>query len=434
LVRKLFSNNRIALGDGNSFYASCEIVTRPELRGEPVGSLGHSGMCLIAATRELKKLGVKIGDPYFKIKKLEKQGAHFFTSNFTTYAYLSKQMFKAFWLNAPDVEVYSIDEGFIDVSIIPKNELLSFGFKLKEDAFRYSRIPVGIGIAPTKTLAKIANKLAKSNPAYKHVFEINDYNVDYVLERYPVEDLWGVGRQRKAKLKSLGIHNAKQFRDFPYPAAIQQLLTVNGRKLQLELQGVQCWRLHEQPEKKKEISHNRAYNSRTNDYLYLKESLATFATLAADELRREGSLCKKVSIYMVTDSFRPELPQAELVLSTNLSAYTMDTFKIIEAVWDLLSKAHNPKYEWKKVGVILGSFQDTSEHVSSLFGLDDTEDRISLMKVADAINARWGETTIRSAACGINNGNWEPAATMKSPSYFTEWSEIPKITKILQTT
>lgn len=393
----LFSQNRLALIDGNSFYASCEMVTRPELRGCPVGVLSNNDGCFVSASKELKKLGIKTGTPYFEVKKLCKEHrAHVFSANFNNYTYLSKLMFKAMWLHAPDVEVYSIDEGFVDISIIPKKDLLAFGMKVKNEIFKHSRIPVGIGIAPTKGLAKIANKWAKSNPMYNHIYEINEINLDWTLENTPVENLWGIGRASGAKLRKLGIFNAKQFKDYPYIGKIQELLTINGRKPQLELQGIQCYRLHEQREKKKEISHSRTYGARTNDIKILKESLATYATLAAEELRKEGSVCKEVRLYVRTDTFKEDLPQYVNSSKLTLPAYTLDTMKIIEAVWELLQKAYHPYFEYRKVGVTLSSFQDFEAHQISLFGNDDTPERIELMKRIDLINGRYGDDAIRS--------------------------------------
>lgn len=429
----LFSKNRIAIFDANGFYANVEGVFRPELRGEPIAILGNTGGIVIAASREAKDLGIDIGVTAWEIKTVAKGNhVYVFSANFETYAYFSRLLFTELRKFTPHLFVYSIDEGLFEINhILPENRL-KFGLEMIKGVYQHTRLEGCIGIAPNITLVKIAVKIAKKNPIYKGIFEINEINLDWALENTPVEKLWNIGHSRGANLRKLGIHNAKQFRDYPYIEKIQKDLTINGRKIQLELQGVQCFRIDEPIDKKKEINHGRTLGDRTNDLHYLKQSLATYATLASEDMRREGSVCKEVGIYLITDSHRPELPEFRGKTKMTLPTYTMDTVKIIKAVWSLLGSIYSPDYEYKKIGVHLSKLQDFAALQFSLFSEDDDPKRINLIKTIDEINKKYKPDTLRSAACGIGNGNFEAERPMMTPSYCTNWNEVPVIDKVIE--
>lgn len=428
----LFSKNRIAIFDANGFYAQVETIHRPELRDEPIAILGNTGGIVIAASKEAKELGIDIGVTAWEIKKVA-GGNHVyaFSANFETYAYFSRLLFSELRKHTSFLKIYSIDEGFMDINHVPHTETLNFGMQVVAALERHTRIRGCVGIAPNITLMKIAVKIAKKNPVYKGVFEINEYNLDWALEKTPIEKLWGIGKSRARQLKNLGINNAKQFRDYPGIEKIQKLLTINGRKIQLELQGVQCFKIDEPVEKKREISHMRTLKHRTNDLELLRQSLATYATLASEDLRREGSVCRDISLFLITDSHRPELPQTGVSVRTSLPTYTMDTVKIIRTVWELLDVLYDEMFEYKKVGVTLSDLQDFESHQFSLFKEDDDPKRISLMQTIDAINKKVRPDAIRSAACGIGNGNFEAERPMMTPSYCTKWSDILVIDEVI---
>jgi DNA polymerase V len=428
LTTSLFSKNRIAIFDVNGCYAMVEGVFRPEIRGEPIAILGNTGGIVIAASKEAKDLGIDVGTTAWEIKKVAKGNhVYVFSANFETYAYFSRLLFTELRKFTPHLFVYSIDEGLFEINHIPTENLLSFGFEVIKAVYQHTRLEGCIGFAPNITLVKIAVKIAKKNSVYKGVFEINETNLDWALERTPVEKLWGIGKSRGIQLRKLGINNAKQFRDYPSPEKIQKLLTVNGRKIQLELQGVQCFRIDEPIDKKQEISHSRTLGSKTNDLAYLKQSLATYATLASEDMRREGSVCKEISLFLCTDFHSPDLPQFSESIKMTLPTYTMDTTKIIEAVWSLLESIHDPQFEYKKIGISLKKLLDFESHQFSLFNEDDDPKRINLMKTIDQINEKYKPDTIRSAACGLGNGNFEAERPMMTPSYCTSWAEVPTI-------
>lgn len=425
LTKILFSQNRIAIFDVNGCYAGVECIDKPELRGEPVAILGNTGGIVIAASKEAKALGIDIGVTAWEIKKVSKGNhVYVFSANFETYAYFSRLLFTVLRRFTSFLKIYSIDEGLLDISHIPPDARISFGIELIDAVFLGTRLQGCVGIAPSITLVKVAVKIAKKNPIFKGVFEINEYNLDWALEQTPIEKLWGIGHSRGKQLRSLGINNAKQFKDYPEVEKIQKLLTINGRKIQLELQGMQCYRIDEPIERKREISHMRTLGTRTNDLTYLKESLATYATLASEDMRREGSVCKEIRLFMLTDYHRSELPQFGDNVKLSLPTYTMDTIKIIRAVWKLLESIYHPDYEFKKIGVTLSKLQDFEQHQYSLFNEDDDSERIKLMEAIDKINKRYKSNTIRSAACGLGNGNFEAGRPMMTPSYCTNWEDV----------
>lgn len=432
-MTNLFSQNRIAIYDANGFYANVEGVFRPEIRGEPIAILGNTGGIVIAASKEAKDLGIDIGVTAWEIKKVAKGNhVYVFSANFETYAYFSRLMFTVLRSFTSYLKIYSIDEGLFDINHIDPDERLKYASGIINAVYQNTRLQGCIGIGPNITLVKIAVKIAKKNPVYRGVYEINEFNLDWSLENTPIEKLWGIGGAHTRTLRSLGITNAKQFRDYPYVEKIQKLLTINGRKIQLELQGAQCFRIDEPIEKKREISHMRTLGTRTGDLDYLRQSLATYATLASEDMRKEGSVCKEIRLFMITDFHREDLPQFGDSVKMSLPSYTMDTVKIIRAVWTLLDSIHHEGYEFKKIGITLSKLQDYENHQFSLF-VDDNDDvkRISLMKAVDDINKKFRADSIRSAACGVGNGNFEAGRPMMTPSYCTNWGEVPVIDEVV---
>lgn len=432
LTNILFSQNRILICDINGCYAGVECIDKPELRGEPIAILGNTGGIVIAASKEAKALGIDIGVTAWEIKKVAKGNhVYVFSANFETYAYFSRLLFTVLRRFTSYLKIYSIDEGLLDINHVPAENRLKYGLQIVDTVFKETRLQGCVGIAPNITLVKVAVKIAKKNPVFKGVFEINEYNLDWALEQTPVEKLWGIGSSRGKQLRNLGINNAKQFKDYPGIEKIQKLLTINGRKIQLELQGVQCYRIDEPIEKKREISHMRTLSTRTNDLNYLRQSLATYATLASEDMRREGSVCKEIRLFMLTDYHRAELPQFGDNIKRSLPTYTMDTVKIIKTVWELLESMYHPDYEFKKIGVTLAKLQDFEAHQFSLFYDDDSPERTALMNTVDKINQRYKPNTIRSAACGIGNGNFEAERPMMTPSYCTNWSDVLIIDEVI---
>lgn len=422
------NNQVIALVDCNSFYCSCERLFRPDLLNRPVGVLSNNDGCFVSRTNELKALGVAMGAPYYQVKDIcDKHKVAVFSANFSLYTNISDRVMNTLFNFTPNLEVYSVDEAFLDLSGFDEDKIEAHCQLIKETVERNTGIPVGIGIGRTKVLAKIANRIAKKDPLYKGVCSVlKKENLEKALETVEIGDVWGVGRQNTIKFKALGIRTAKNFRDYPNTKLIQAQFTKVGRMIQDELREISCFSMNDETPKKKEIMSSRTFGVPVYDKRSLQEALASYASLACEKLRSQESVCNEVEIYIRTNPFK-EVAQYVRVNSKKLDSATCDTRKVIRATFELLEDIFISGYEYKKVAVKLMRIQDASEHQISLFGECDTEDDLILMKLMDRINSREGHETLKIAACGTNKQAWYMKQTQRSPRYLTGWSELLKI-------
>lgn len=422
------SERIFALVDCNSFYCSCERLFRPELHKTPVGVLSNNDGCFVSRTNELKVLGVRMGAPYFQVKDIcDKNKVAIFSANFSLYTNLSDRVMNTLFQFTPNLEVYSVDEAFLDLTGFDEKTIDDYCRNIKETVERNTGIPVGIGIGRTKVLAKLANRIAKKDERTRGVFSVlRKENLNWALEKVDIQDIWGVGRQNSTKFREIGIRNAKQLRDYPNTLLIQKLFTKVGRMIQDELREISCFAFNEEAPKKKEIMSSRTFGVPVFDIGSLRESLACYASLACEKLRQQESVCQEVEIFVRTNPFK-ETAQYVRVNSMRLDSATCDTRKIIRIAWKLLDEIFLPGYEYKKAAVKLSRIQDASEHQVSLFGGHDTKDDLILMGLMDRINARDGHETVKIAACGTNKHAWFMKQTMKSPRYLTGWNELLEI-------
>jgi DNA polymerase V len=423
------SNQKIfALVDCNSFYCSCERLFRPDLKNTPVGVLSNNDGCFVSRTNELKKLGVPMGAPYFKFKEIcDKNKVAVFSANFSLYTNISDRVMNTLFEFTPALEVYSVDEAFLDLTGFNENEIENYCFKIKETVERNTGIPVGIGIGRTKVLAKLANRIAKKDHRTQGVYSVLEKsNLENALKIIEIGDVWGIGRQNSIKFKTLNINTARDLRDFKNTALIQKIFTKIGRMIQDELNEISCFPLTLETPKKKEILSSRTFGSPVFEISILRESVASYASLAAEKLRKQNSVCGLVEIYIHTNPFK-ETPQYANAASMILSSPTADTRKIIKAAWKLLDTIFKNGYEYKKAGIKLSKIADQNEYQASLFGDHDTELDLTLMSVMDKINHREGSETIKSAACGINKEAWQMKQIYKSPRYVTGFHSLLKI-------
>ena len=418
----------IALVDCNSFYCSCERLFRPDLINRPVGVLSNNDGCFVSRTNELKKLGVPMGAPYFQFKEIcEKNKVAVFSANFSLYTNLSDRVMNTLFQFAPSIEVYSVDEAFLDLTGLDESSIEDYCRTIKETVERNTGIPVGIGIGRTKVLAKLANKIAKKDERTRGVYNVlKKDHLEYALERVEIGDVWGIGRQNSVKFKILGIKNAKNLRDYKNHHLIQKQFTKVGRMIQDELNEISCFPISEVPPRKKEIMSSRTFGSPVFDKSALRESLASYASLACEKLRSQKSVCSEIEIYIRTNPFK-EIPQYVRSISTSLESATCDTRKIIKVAFDLLDEIYRGGYESKKAAIRLSKIQDQDEYQVSLFGKNDTPEDLALMTIMDKVNARDGDETLKVAACGTNKKAWFMKQTLKSPRYVTGWSELLKI-------
>ena len=416
-----------ALVDCNTFYVSCERVFDPSLKGRPVIVLSNNDGCAVALSIEAKKAGVKRGDPYFKIENLLKKcNGVALSSNYSLYGDLSKRIMDTLAGMCPEMEVYSIDEGFLNLSGLEHLGLDEYGRIIKDRVFQNVGVPVSVGIAHTKVLAKIANWHAKKSPKADGVLDLTDERyIDEALRRIPIEDVWGIGRRSAEKLKFLGIYTGIDLRDFKNDRKILKTLTKTGRQVQDELRGINCFDLELVAPEKKQIISSKSFGRGVSCKNEIREALASYVTRAAEKLRAQDSRVRTLGVWLTTNPFSDN-PQYFNRTSINLLSPTGDTGFLISAAFSLLDDIFKEGFIYKKAGVMLSSLVEKDMSQMTLFERNDDEKSESLMKVIDAINKREGSETIKSLACGLDP-MWKMLCQKKSYNFTTRWSEILKI-------
>jgi len=410
----------IGLVDCNSFYCSCERVFSPSSRGRPVIVLSNNDGCAIAFSKEAKAIGFgQMCEPFFEVQnRIEKHKVVVFSSNYTLYDDMSKRVMSLLKKYTPNLEVYSVDEAFLSLDGYQNFDLMEYGKKIRKELLQTTGIPVGVGIAPTKVLAKVANKISKKN---KGVCVLsNETEIDRALKDFPVKDLWGIGSAGVRKLALLGIRSAYEFKMYSNEKMIQKMLTKTGREVQEELRGVRCLEM-EEVEDKENIANTRSFGQDTYDKRELREAIATFATKTAEKLRYQDSVCFGLTVFVHTNAFK-EFEQYYGVASHTFITGTSDTVKMIKAAWNVLDQIYRPGFGYKKGGVILHGIVPKSENQMNLFNTDPY-DNDKLSAVIDQINNRFGPRTVKSAACGINQ-TWKLRADYISKRFTTSWDEL----------
>lgn len=385
--------------------------------------LSNNDGCAIAFSKEAKAVGFgQMCEPYYQIKdRIKKHNVAVFSSNYTLYDNMSKRVMDTLRNFSPEMEIYSVDEAFLQFEGFDQYDLSEYGRKIREEVLRTTGIPVGVGISTTKVLSKIANKLSKKNSGVWMMR--TEEEINQTLKNFPVKDIWGIGKQSALKLNMLGIKTAYDFKIYPNESLIQKLLTKTGREVQEELRGVSCLGM-EQPEDKKNTGTSRSFGKSVYSKHELKEALAHFATHAALKLRRQNGVCYGLSIFIHTNPFK-ELPQYYGDGRAIFSSGTSDTIKIIRAAHRVLDEIFRPGFEYKKAGVLLTHIVPKGENQMDLFA-QDPHDNENLNQVMDLINAKYGAHTIKSAACGIQH-NWKTIADYKSQHYTTAWGDLLKV-------
>lgn len=413
-----------ALVDCNNFYASCERLFRPELNSQPIIVLSNNDGCVIARSNEAKALGIAMGTPHFKIKDLlAKHKVHVFSSNYALYGDLSHRVMTILQQHEAKVEVYSIDEAFISLPYVPGTLQLETARFLQQKIKQCVGIPVSIGIGPTKTLAKIATRIAKKDPRHGGVFDITDNSrIDQLLATCDVDDVWGVGRQSASKLRMRGIMSARALRDAD-DVWIRKQLTVTGLRTAMELRGISCLRLETALPDKKSIISSKSFGRPVSSLSDMREAVATYLSTAAEKLRDQGSVTGAVQVFIATNTFNPNQPQYVQSLTTCLSKPTSYTPHLLKAALHCLESIFKPGYQYQKAGVMLtGIVPDGCQQIG-LFDVQG-EGKDELMQAVDRINQKWGRQTVQLAAAGLVKP-WEMVQSHKSPAYTTSWSELP---------
>ncbi|MFD1007954.1 translesion error-prone DNA polymerase V subunit UmuC [Oceanisphaera ostreae] len=418
-----------ALVDCNNFYASCERLFRPDLAGRPIVVLSNNDGCVVARSAEAKSLGIKMGVPYFKIKAAYEQGGGIvFSSNYALYADISSRVMQVLEMLAPRIEVYSIDEAFIDLTGVDKIlNLAGFGEEIRQKIFRWIGINVGVGIAPTKTLAKLANYAAKRWPTTGGVVDLTDpVRQRKLLQLVPVEEVWGIGRRLAKQLNQMGIHTAWQLAQANSKVIRRQFSVVVERTV-CELNGQSCLALHEQPEPKKQIISSRSFGKRITEFQLLREAVSKYASRAAEKLRQQQQYCRLVQVSVRTSPFAPQEPYYSNAAVVALTLPSADSRELVQAATLGLERIWKPGYHYQKAAVMLADFWPTGTYQPSLFEVQESKPNSErLMGVMDSIN-RSGKGRIFLAAEGIRQP-WQMKRTFLSPAYTTRISDLPRVT------
>lgn len=415
-----------ALVDVNSFYASCEAVFRPDLHGKPIVVLSNNDGCVIARSAEAKKLGVTMGAPYFKQRRLfEQHGVHVFSSNYSLYGDMSQRVMLLLEAMVPRVEVYSIDEAFMDLRGVSHcHNLEAFGHEVREQIKRGTHLAVGIGIAPTKTLAKLANHAANQWPQTAGVVDLsNKLRQRKLMALIPVEEVWGVGRQISKSLRTQGIDTALKLAEMDL-AYVRRNYTVVLERTVRELRGESCLNIEDAASAKQQIVCSRSFGERITEYQDLKEAICSYAERAAEKLRGERQFCKHVSTFIKTSPFAAHELHYNNLASARLEIPTNDTRDIIKHALICLDHIWKPDKRYQKGGVMLGDFYDHGISQLNLFDeCNPKPNSEALMKVLDEINNK-GRGKIWFAGQGIKR-DWQMKRNMLSPAYTTRFSELP---------
>ncbi len=415
-----------ALVDCNSFYASCERVFRPDLRAKPIVVLSNNDGCIIARSAEAKALGISMGAPYFKCRDmLRRNGVAVFSSNYALYGDLSSRVMNVLERFSPRLEVYSIDEAFLDLSNVPGGGA-HHARRLRATVLRWTGIPVSVGLGRTRTLAKIANRFAKQQPQCRGVFNLEcSPKPELVLSFMPVRDVWGIGRRHARRLEAHGVHSALDFRDLD-SNWVKRRMGVTGLHTQLELRGISCFGWDHRPGVRKSVLSSRSFGRPVERVAELREAVAYHTERAAEKLRRQKSVASGVTVFLETNRFAPGAPQYSNSGFTAIHPASLHTPILLGAALSLLDRLFREGYQFKKCGVMFSGLEQERGRWLSLF---DTPDEVhsghaQLMQTLDGINGRWGRDTVHFAASGLQR-TWTMRQEMRSPRYTSVWSELP---------
>ena len=410
-----------ALIDCNAFYVSCERVFNPKLNNKPVVALSNNDGCIIARSKEAKDLGIKMGVPLFKVKDIvERENVIVFSSNYTLYADMSRRVMNIISEFAPSIEVYSIDEAFIELTNM-NVDYESYVRQMRKVILQYTGIPVSIGVASTKTLTKVANHIAKDDESLEGVCSLVKYkNLDQVLEDTNVADVWGVGRQLSKKLIANGIFNAKLLKNCE-DAWVRKMMSVNGLKTVSELREISCLDLEETSATRKSCCTTRSFGKPLINFEDIEQAVTTFARRATERIRGENLTASTVSVFLRTNPFDRNRYYSNSS-TTTLSYPTYDTVQIVKIALQLTKIIFRENYKYKKAGVLLSGFYEKGTETKDLF----SEARYrspKLMSAVDQINERYGSDTIQIATeCQM--GKWKQKRKNCTQSYTTQLDNV----------
>ncbi len=416
----------IALIDCNNFYASCERVFQPKLRNRPLVVLSNNDGCVIARSNEAKALGIEMGAPYHLNKDLfMKNGVEVKSSNYTLYGDMSARVMKTLSHFSPRQEIYSIDECFLGLEGF-EDRLESHAREMRATVYQWTGIPVSVGIAPSKTLAKIANRAAKKNPASGGVGVMMTLREqEQALSKIELTDIWGVARRLSARLEAIGIKTPLQLRDAD-PRMVRQEFGVVVERIVKELRGEPCIELEEAPANKKSLVASRSFGRPVEKLEEMQEAVASHMSRAAEKMRSQGLATANIIVFVETNRFRPQDPQYSNSQTVNLPIATSDTGRLVAAAMKGLSAIWRTKFSYKKGGVMLLDLTPAVHVQGSLFETPDDPSSHARMKALDAINRKYGKGTLVFGSAGVKRA-WDMRRGYISQSYTTSWKDLLKV-------
>ena len=423
----ILRTKKIALVDCNSCYVSCERLFNPKIRKKPVVVLSSNDGCIISRSNEAKALGIKMGEPYFKAKDMIiKNKVEVFSSNYSLYGDLSRRVMRTLKRFNSDIEIYSIDEAFLDLSNFPDTEVENIGKEIRETVLQWTGIPTSIGIAKTKTLSKIANHIAKKKQSgVTNLIGIE--NLDPVLEKIEINDVWGVGKQLTKFYQKHGVYNAKQLKN-KSNSWIKKSSNVLSSRTAMELKGISCINLEKTNTKRKSCIVSRSFGKRVEKFQELKEAVANYCLNASEKIRSESLIAKAITVFVRTSPFQKNFGYYSNTKTIDFPIATNDSIEIVKTAVTILENIFKNGYQYQKAGVMLTGLSDATDK-TNLFSSKKDEKISSLMRSIDNTNHRYGKSTLSIASAGVQK-KWNMRRQYSSKIDTANFYSLPTIRAI----
>ncbi len=422
-IKYTTKKNKIALVDCNSFYVSCERLFNPKIQKKAVVVLSNNDGCVISRSREAKDLGIKMGEPYFKVKDLVKRNkVEVYSSNYALYGDISRRVMKVLKTFSPKVEIYSIDEAFIDLSFIDEKGAEDYGREIRSRVLKWTGIPTSVGIASTKTLSKVANHIAKKEKA--GVIYLNT-NIDEKLKKFPIEDVWGVGKQLSKFYHKNNISNAYDLKNVSN-TWVKKGTNVLGAKTAMELRGISCIDLQIDQEKRKNCCVSRSFGRKVKDLNELEESVITHCLNAAEKIRADDQIAKTITVFIRTSPFDKNKRYYSNSKTIDLAIPTSNSIELIKNAVKALTDIYKYGYAYQKAGIILSGLKDANQNDQNLLTPLLENKSKKLMKAIDYTNTKYGRYAISIAQAGLSKG-WKMRREHSSKIDTASFDSLPKI-------
>ena len=422
-IKYITKKSRIALVDCNSFYVSCERLFNPKIQKKAVVVLSNNDGCVISRSKEAKEIGIKMGEPYFKVKELVKRNkVEVYSSNYALYGDISRRVMKVLKTFSPKVEIYSIDEAFIDLSFMDEKGVEDYGSEIRSRVLKWTGIPTSVGIACTKTLSKIANHIAKKEKA--GVIYLNE-NIDEKLKKFPIEDVWGVGKQLSKFYHKNNISNAYDLKNVSN-TWVKKGTNVLGAKTAMELRGIPCIDLQIDQEKRKNCCVSRSFGRKVKDINELEESIITHCLNAAEKIRADDQIAKTITVFIRTSPFDKNKKYYSNSKTIDLAIPSSNSIELIKNAIKALTDIYKYGYSYQKAGIILSGLKDANQNDQNLLTPLLENKSKKLMKAIDYTNTKYGRYAISIAQAGLSKG-WKMRREHSSKIDTASFDSLPKI-------